>query len=336
MKAVVLDTDDQFRLTEIAEPTPGQGEVAIRVAYAGVQWGDVLIRDGHFPTPRPFVPGFEASGQIIAVGEGVDPARVGEQVIALTSSGGFAEVVVVSSVLAIAAPTVDSRTAAAFGWVTSTAYDLINTVAGVRPGQSVLIHAAAGGVGTLAGQFARAAGARRVVGVVGNPGQVDYARQLGYDQALSREEFPQALDGEHFDVILDPIGGQTRLANLEHLAPHGRIVVYGNIATFEPVSVSANDLLMQGHSFITQGPGPPGCSQKTFDQVRGRVNSNPYLLTIRSEGRAPRQPPATLVMRWTRPVVPDCVRRRCCTAPPLRGTSSMRSHWILSLIRHIN
>lgn len=251
MQAVVLATDDQFRVTEIAEPTPGHGEVAIRVAYAGVQWGDVLIRDGHFPTPRPFVPGFEASGQIIAVGDGVDPARVGEQVIALTSSGGFAEVVVVSSVLAIAAPTVDSRTAAAFGWVTSTAYDLINTVAGVRPGQSVLIHAAAGGVGTLAVQFSRAAGAGRVVGVVGNPGQVDYARKVGYDQVLSREEFPQALDGEHFDVILDPIGGQTRLANLERLAPHGRIVVYGNIATFEPVSVSVNDLLMQGTSMLT-------------------------------------------------------------------------------------
>ncbi|WP_327581438.1 zinc-binding alcohol dehydrogenase family protein [Nonomuraea sp. NBC_00507] len=251
MKAVVLAADDQLHVTEIAEPTAGHGEVAIRVAYAGVQWGDVLIRDGQFPAPRPFVPGFEASGQIIAVGEGVDPARVGEHVIALTSSGGFAEVVVVSSVLAIAAPTMDSQTAAAFGWVTSTAYDLINTVAGVQPGQSVLIHAAAGGVGTLAGQFARAVGAGRVVGVVGHAGQVDYARQRGYDQVLSREEFPHALDGEHFDVILDPIGGQTRLANLERLAPHGRIVVYGNIATFEPVSVSANDLLMQGTSMLT-------------------------------------------------------------------------------------
>jgi NADPH2:quinone reductase len=86
---------------------------------------------------------------------------------------------------------------------------------------------------------------------VGNPGQVDYARQLGYDRVLSREEFPQALDGEQFDVILDPIGGPTRLANLERLAPHGRIVVYGNIATFEPVSVSANDLLMRGTSMLT-------------------------------------------------------------------------------------
>jgi NADPH2:quinone reductase len=225
--------------------------VAIRVAYAGVQWGDVLIRDGHFPAPRPFVPGFEASGWVTAVGEGVDPSRVGEHVIALAGSGGFAEVVVVSSVLAIAAPTVDSRTAAAFGWVTSTAYDLINTVAAVRPGRRVLIHAAAGGVGTLAVQFARAAGAERVVGVVGNPEQVDYAREAGYDQVLSREEFPLALGAEQFDVILDPIGGQTRLANLQRLAPHGRIVVYGNIATFEPVPVSANDLLVQGTSMLT-------------------------------------------------------------------------------------
>jgi NADPH2:quinone reductase len=270
MKAAVLATDDQFRVTEIAEPVPGHGEVAIRVAYAGVQWGDVLVRDGHFPTPRPFVPGFEASGQVIAVGEGVDPARVGERVIALTSSGGFAEVVVVSSVLAITAPAVDSRTAAAFGWVTSTAYDLINTVAGVRPGQSVLIHAAAGGVGTLAGRFARAAGAGRIVGVVGNPGQVDYARQLGYDRVLSREEFPQALDGEQFDVILDPIGGPTRLANLERLAPHGRIVVYGNIATFEPVSVSANDLLMRGTSMLTYNSNLLGQThpERLADSVR--------------------------------------------------------------------
>ncbi|MFQ6393947.1 quinone oxidoreductase family protein [Nocardia sp. KC 131] len=251
MKAVVLGTDDKFRMTEIAEPAAAAGEVAIRVAYAGVQWGDVLVRDGHFPTPRPFVPGFEASGQIIAVGDGVDPGRVGEQVVALTGSGAFAEVVVVSSLLAIAAPAMDSRTAAAFGWVTSTAYDLINAVAGVRSGQGVLIHAAAGGVGTLAAQFARAAGAGRVVGVVGNPGQVEYTRQFGYDQVLSREEFPHALAGEQFDVILDPIGGQTRVANLERLAPHGRIVVYGNIATFEPVSVSANDLLMHGTSMLT-------------------------------------------------------------------------------------
>ncbi|WP_155371689.1 quinone oxidoreductase family protein [Catellatospora vulcania] len=251
MRAVVLDTDDQFRVTELPEPVPGAGEVAIRVAYAGVQYGDVLVREGHFPVPRPFVPGFEAAGEIVAVGAGVPEARIGEQVTALISGGGYAEVVTAPATLAINAAGVGPREAAGFGWVTPTAYDLINTVARVQPGDSVLIHAAAGGVGSLAGQFATAAGARRIVGVVGNPGQVDYARRFGYHQVLVREEFPDALGEEMFDVILDPIGGSARVANLARLAPFGRIVVYGNIADFAPVTVSANDLLMRGQSLLT-------------------------------------------------------------------------------------
>ncbi|GAB3984749.1 zinc-binding dehydrogenase [Actinoallomurus acanthiterrae] len=251
MKAVILDTDDQFRLTDLEEPVPGPGEVAIAVAYAGIQYGDVLVRSGHFPVPRPFVPGFEAAGRIIAVGDGVDPARVGRQVTALTSAGAYAGVVIASAALALDATGVDPRVAAGFGWITPTAYDLINTVTRVRPGESVLIHAAAGGVGTLAAQFAKNAGAAKIIGVVGNGDQADYAAGFGYDQVLTRDQFPDALGDERFDVILDPIGGPTRHANLERLAPHGRLVAYGNIATFEPVQVSVNDLLMQGRSLLT-------------------------------------------------------------------------------------
>ncbi|MEV0237049.1 zinc-binding dehydrogenase [Nonomuraea sp. NPDC050786] len=251
MKAVVLDTDDQLRLADLDEPTPGPGQVAIAVAYAGIQYGDVLVRSGHFQVPRPFVPGFEAAGQIVAVGEGVDPARVGAQVTALTGGGAYAEVALAPSVLTFDAAGIDPRVAAGFGWVTPTAYDLINTVTRVRPGESVLIHAAAGGVGTLAVQFAKVAGAGRVVGVVGNTERATYAASFDFDQVLVREKFPDALDGERFDVILDPIGGPARLANLERLAPHGRLVVYGDIAGFEPVQVSANDLLMQGKSLLT-------------------------------------------------------------------------------------
>src|SRR3954468_24908943 len=114
MKAVVLDTDDQFRIFEAAEPAPGPGEVAIRVVYAGVQYGDVLVREGHFPIPRPFVPGFEAAGDIVAVGDGVDEARLGEQVTALIGGGGYAEVVIAPAVLAINAAKLDPRTAAGF------------------------------------------------------------------------------------------------------------------------------------------------------------------------------------------------------------------------------
>lgn len=251
MKAVVLDTEDRFTISEIAEPVAGPGEVAIRVAYAGVQYGDVLVRYGHFPIPRPFVPGFEAAGEIIAVGTGVDENRIGEQVAALVGGGAYAEVVIAPAVLAIEAFGVDQRTAAGFGWVAPTAYDLINTVAGVRAGDSVLVHAAAGGVGSLAGQFAAAAGAKRAVGVVGNADQVEYARQFGYHEVLTREQFPHAVSEETFDVILDPIGGPTRVASLARLAAHGRIVAYGNIATFEPVTVSANDLLTHGQSLLT-------------------------------------------------------------------------------------
>lgn len=251
MKAVVLDDRDQFCVAEMPEPNPGPGQVAIRVAYAGIQWGDVLVRDGHFPVPRPFTPGFEAAGHVIATGTGVEDVSVGDPVIALTTSGAYAEVAVAPAVLTFPASGLDLRTAAASGWTTPTAYELINTVSRVRTGDRVLIHAAAGAVGTMAAQFARLAGAGTVTGVAGNPARAAYAASFGYDRLLSRSEFPQALGEESFDVILDPVGGPTRRASLHLLAPHGRLAVYGNIATFEPVTVSANDLLMTGASLLT-------------------------------------------------------------------------------------
>ncbi|CAO5157966.1 Alcohol dehydrogenase [Frankia sp. AiPs1] len=251
MKAVVLDVDDRYRLAEVDEPTPGPGEVAIRVAYAGIQWGDVLLRDGHFPSARPLVPGFEVSGHVEAVGEGVETFRVGEPVIALTTAGAYAEVVVAPAALALSIGDLSLRTAAGLGWAAPTAYDLINTVGRVRSGDDVLIHAAAGGVGSLAVQFARLAGAGRVVGVVGSADRAAYAARLGYDQIHSRAEFPTTLADGHFDVILDPVGGRTRETNLSHLAPHGRLVVYGNISSYEPTLVSTNDLLAEGKSLIT-------------------------------------------------------------------------------------
>ncbi|MFD9498882.1 zinc-binding alcohol dehydrogenase family protein [Streptomyces sp. NPDC060035] len=251
MKAVILDTTDHYRLAELDEPAPGPGQVAIRVAHAGIQWGDTMVRDGHFPVPRPFVPGFEASGHIVAVGEGVDASRIGEPVTALTTAGACAEVVLAPSVLTLGIGDLPLRTAAGLGWGAPTAYDLINTAAHVRPGESVLIHAAAGSVGTLAAQFARLAGAGRIVGVAGNGGRAEYAARFGYDQVLLREDFPAGLGDEKFDVILDPVGGVTRRAGLEALSAHGRLVAYGNLGTYEPVLADTNDLLMQGTSLVT-------------------------------------------------------------------------------------
>ena len=251
MRAIILDHDDHYRITELDEPAPGPGQVAIRVAYAGIQWGDTMVRDGHFPVPRPFVPGFEASGHIVAAGDGVDESRISEAVTALAAAGAYAEVVVVPAVLALPIGDLSLRTAAGFGWGTPTAYDLINTAARVRSGESVLIHAAAGAVGTLAAQFAKLAGASRIVGVVGSVERAEYATQFGFDQILLRDEFPAKLADEQFDVVLDPVGGQTRQDSLRALAPHGRLVAYGNISSYEPVLADANDLLMNGKSLLT-------------------------------------------------------------------------------------
>jgi NADPH2:quinone reductase len=251
MLASTLTAENTYELSEHPDPKPGAGEVLVRVAYAGVQWGDVLLRDGHFPAPRPFVGGFEASGTIEAVGDGVDPSRVGEPVAALTTAGAFAELVTVPAALAIPAGDLDLRVAGGFGWVTPAAFDLIARIGQVERGDRVLVHAAAGGVGTLAVQFARAAYAATIVGVVATEGQMDYARRFGLDDVVTQHEFPQALDGQSFDVILDPIGGRTREHNLEILAAHGRLVVYGNIASWDSVMISTNDLLMGGKSVLT-------------------------------------------------------------------------------------
>ena len=251
MKAMVLTADNQFVSSEVAQPRPAAGEVAIRVVYAGLQWGDVLVFKGHFPVPRPFVPGFEAAGWIISVGQGVDPQRVGQTVTALTSRGAFAEVVSASSLLTFDVGDLPLSSAAAFGWGGPTAYDLVHSVGRVRPGDRVLIHAAAGGVGILAAQFARQAGASRIVGVLRDPARLPSLERFGYARLVGRESFATELEGEQFDVILDPIGGATRTANSTLLAPHGRLAVYGNIATFESVLVSVNDLLMMGKSLLT-------------------------------------------------------------------------------------
>jgi NADPH2:quinone reductase len=115
MHAVVLDAEDQLAVTAVADVVPVTGQVAIRVAYAGIQWGDVLVRQGHLPVPRPFVPGFEAAGVIVAVGEGVPESRIGQRVAALTPAGAFADVVLAEDVLTFDVGDTDPRIAAGFG-----------------------------------------------------------------------------------------------------------------------------------------------------------------------------------------------------------------------------
>ncbi|MCO5999741.1 quinone oxidoreductase family protein [Actinoallomurus rhizosphaericola] len=246
MKAVTIPEFGEaevLRTDEVAVPEPGPGEVAIDVAYAGANFAEVLYRRGVVDVPLPFVPGIEVSGRIRAVGDGVEDLTVGQPVAALTivDSGGYAEVVVTSADLVAPLDGLDLGldVAAALPSNSTTAFLVLDRVARIEPGQSVLVHAAAGGVGSQLGQAARLLGAGRVVGTVGGPAKIEAARGFGYDEVILRDRLAGA--GE-FDIVVDMVGGPARRAGLDRLAPMGRLVVMGNASGADDVGVPANEL----------------------------------------------------------------------------------------------
>jgi NADPH2:quinone reductase len=230
-----------LRITDVDLPEPGPGEVAIDVAYAGVNYAEVMARRGSLPPFRPpFVPGLEVAGRVRALGAGVDGLQVGQPVAALTTRGGYAEVAVAPAAVTYTLSgdgEADLRAGAALPTIVPTAWALVHEVARLRQGDDVLIQAAAGGVGTVAAQIARHAGARRVLGVAGTEAKAEYALRFGYDKVFVGPDWPEraraATNGRGFDVILESIGGEVRAQSFELLATLGRLVIFGN-ATDEP------------------------------------------------------------------------------------------------------
>lgn len=215
-------------------------------------YAEVLYRRGAVDVSLPFVAGIEVSGHVRALGKGVNNLHVGQPVVALTNvdSGGYSEVVLVAAALTFPLDGLDSpinlQTAAAFPSNTTAAYLILSTIARLSAGESVLIHAAAAGVGSMLGQVARALGAGRVLGTVGSPDKMAYAQSLGYSKVVLREDFAHQVReitvGEGVDIVVDQVGGKARLESLELLRPLGRLVVMGNASNAEDVSLSSNTL----------------------------------------------------------------------------------------------
>jgi NADPH2:quinone reductase len=194
-----------------------------------------MARRGALPFRPPFVPGLEVSGTVRALGPGVTDLAVGDPVCALTTVGGYAEVAVAKAPLTYRLPSAADdhlRAGAAMPTIVPTAWALINVVARVRPGEVVLVHAAAGGVGTVAGQVARAARAGRVIGVTSSEAKARYARGFGYDEVIVSPAWDERVrlitGGRGPEVILDSVGGRVRARSFDLLAPLGRLVLYGN------------------------------------------------------------------------------------------------------------
>lgn len=224
-----------LQLTEAADPVPQPGEVVIEVAAAGLNRADVLQRQGNYPVPpgaSPY-PGLEVSGHIGAVGDGVSQLQVGQEVVALLAGGGYAEKVAVPAGQVLPLPEgVDLVTAAALPETAATVYSNLFMEADVQPGDFVLIHGAAGGIGTMAIQMVAAFGAVPMV-TAGSAEKLALAAELGAETLINYREqdfveaVREATGGHGADVILDVVGAKYLQRNLDALATGGRLVVIG-------------------------------------------------------------------------------------------------------------
>ncbi|MET9318295.1 zinc-binding dehydrogenase [Kribbella sp. NPDC003505] len=212
--------------------------LAIDVAYAGVNFIDVMARRGDpgYAGSWPFVPGLEISGTVRQVGDGVTDFAVGDRVAAFTGSGGLAEVAVVDAGLVVAIPAdVSLEVAAAAPGTLTTAELLVNEFGRLRPGATMLVHTAAGGIGQAVARIAQLSGAQRLIGTVGNVERVARANEAGYDAVLARgprlaAEIRELTGGIGVDLVLDPQGTAMLDSDLEIIAPGGSIILFGNPA----------------------------------------------------------------------------------------------------------
>ncbi|OKK16191.1 quinone oxidoreductase [Streptomyces sp. CB00455] len=257
MRAVEFQTyggPEVLQVVQAEVPEPGPGQVTIDTAWAGVNFADIKARaEGYRVTSLPHRPGLEVSGRIRAVGAGVEALRAGQEVAALVNGGGYAEVVVAEAASVFALPDgLGLRIAATVPTVLPTAHALIHEVGRLRAGESVLVHGAAGGIGTAVGQLARAAGAGAVYGVVSTDTKADYALRHGYDEVFRADTFAEdvrrATGGRGVDLILDPVGGDTLRRGLGALAVFGRLVSFGNASGAAPWQVGQPELYAQGRS----------------------------------------------------------------------------------------
>lgn len=232
MRAVVITkhgAPSVLKVQDRPDPTPpSAGQVRIAVRAAGVNFADHLARVGLYPdAPKlPCVVGYEVAGIIEAVGDDVDPARVGERVLAGTRFGGYAEIVNASAADTIALPeSMSFEQGAAIPVNYATAWAALHGYGSLLAGERVLVHAAAGGVGIAAIQLAKKAGA--IVHGTASPGKHSRLTALGVDRPIDyrRKGWWEGL--EPYDIVLDPLGGTSLRRSYNLLRPGGRLVAYG-------------------------------------------------------------------------------------------------------------
>lgn len=250
---------DVLRLEEVSEPEPTAGQLLVRVLATPANFPDVLLCRGEYQIkpPLPFTPGVELCGEVLAVGDGVTRFEVGDRVIGNPNlpMGGFAEMAVLEEANAFSAPaSLDDAEASTLSIGYQTSWFALHRRTQLKAGETLLVHAAAGGVGSTAVQLGKAAGAK-VIGVVGGPEKVEYCRRLGADLVIDRhsEDFvpivKEFTGGRGADVIYDPVGGDAYTKSTKCIAFEGRILVIGFAGGTIPTP-GLNHALIKNYSII--------------------------------------------------------------------------------------
>jgi len=248
---------EMLQCVEIVEPEPKADEVVVRVEAAGVNFIDVYQRTGLYPVSLPATLGLEAAGVVTRIGAQVTRFCVGDRIASARVSGAYAEYAVAPAAQAVRVPAaIESRTAAAVLLQGMTAHYLACDTFPLKPGDTAVVHAAAGGVGLLLLQIAKRRGAR-VLAVVGTDAKVALARDAGAEEVVvsTKENFTDAArrftGGRGVDVVYDSVGKDTFEGSLASLRPRGLMVAFGNasgpIAPFSPLELS-----QKGSLFLTR------------------------------------------------------------------------------------
>jgi NADPH2:quinone reductase len=259
MRAIRISEWGGPEVLELAEdapaPEPGEHELLVRVTRAGINFADTHARENSYLAryELPLIPGAEVAGVVERDAHGFS---AGQRVVALVGTGGYAEYVAAPAATTFAVPEgIGDATALALLLQGLTAWHLYRTSAHLQPGESVVVHAAAGGVGTLAVQLGKPLGAGRVIATASTEAKRELALELGADAAVdvTREDLTEALVeanlGERVDVVLEMAGGRVFDASLDALAPFGRLVTYG-IASREQNSVRTGSLMRKSRAVV--------------------------------------------------------------------------------------
>ena len=272
MKAVFVEQTggvENLKYADLPKPSPGPGQALVKIVASGVNYIDVYFRKGVYPAPPPIVLGSEGAGTVEAVGPDVTNVAAGDRVAYAMARGSYAEYAVVPAWQLVKIPaSVDFQTGAAAMLQGMTAHYLTHSTYPLKPGDSCLIHAAAGGTGRLIVQMAKMLGAH-VVGTVGTEEKAKQAKDCGADEVIiyTKEDFTAKAKGMH--VVYDSVGQSTFMKSLDCLRPRGMMVSFGNASG--PVPDFAPLILSQKGSLYLTRPSLANYSS-TADELDWRAN----------------------------------------------------------------